>query len=112
MNPTISDLHVSAALTDLSVAYAQGAEVFVANRAFPTVPVRKQADKYFIFDKGDWLRSQAEPRAPGAPIAMSGWKTSQDSYFCDRWGLEPSPSFEIPSQTRGRRCLVYARPPG
>jgi len=87
MNPTISDLHVSAALTDLSVAYAQGAEVFVANRAFPTVPVRKQADKYFIFDKGDWLRSQAEPRAPGTPIAMSGWKTSQGNYFCDRIGL-------------------------
>lgn len=87
MNPTISDLHVSAALTDISVAYAQGADVFIARRVFPAVPVMKQSDKYYTFDKGDWMRSQAEGRAPGAPVAMAGWKVSQGSYFCERYAL-------------------------
>lgn len=87
MNPTISDLHVSAALTDISVAYAQQPSVFVSAVAFPTIPVSKQADKYFIYDRGDWFRTEAKPRAPGAPIAMGGWKLSTSNYFCDRFGL-------------------------
>jgi len=87
MNPTISDLHVSAALTDISVAYTQQPSVFVAPSAFPTVPVTKQADKYYIYDRGDWFRTEAKPRAPGAPIAMGGWKLATDSYFADRFGL-------------------------
>lgn len=87
MNPTISDLHVSAPLTDLSVAYAQDQTVFVAGRVFPTVPVVKQSDKYYIFDKGDWQRSQAEPRAPGTRVAMAGYRVSKGSYFCDRFAL-------------------------
>lgn len=87
MNPTMSDLHVSAALTDISVAYAQEPNVFASPTAFPTVPVTKQADKYYVYDKGDWFRSEAKPRAPGAPVAMGGWKLSTSNYFCDRYAL-------------------------
>jgi len=40
--PTNSDVHVDAALTNISVAYVQNAADFVAGRAFPNVPVSKQ----------------------------------------------------------------------
>ena len=82
-NPTISDIHIDAALTDLSIAFAQRSS-FKARMAFPVVPVLKQSNKFFTYDKGDWLRSDAGPRAPGAESPGGGWRISNDNYFCDR----------------------------
>ena len=86
-NPTHSDLHVSAALTDISVAFSNEDNASVYDRMFPVVPVTKQSDKYFTYDKQDWLRSDARRRAPGAEIAIGGWRISTDSYFAERHGI-------------------------
>jgi len=86
-NPTYSDLHVSAALTNLSVAYSNEDNASVHDKVFPVIPVQKQADKYYVFSKSDWMRTDAERRAPGAEIATSGWRVSTDTYFCERYGL-------------------------
>src|SRR5688500_15572708 len=86
-NPTYSDLHVSAALTDVSVAFAQNPSNFVAARVFPVIPVMKQADKFFIYDRGDWFRSDAQPRAPGTAAARGGWRVSTEPYFAERIAL-------------------------
>lgn len=82
-NPVITDLHIDAALTDLSIAFAQRSS-FTARLAFPVVPVLKQSNRFFTYDKGDWLRSDAGPRAVGAESPGGGWKISDDNYFCDR----------------------------
>lgn len=86
-NPTIGDVHVQAALTDVSVAYAQAASGFIADLAAPIIPTRKQSDKYFVYDRQDFLRSDARPRAPGAESAGGGVRISTDTYFCDRVAL-------------------------
>jgi hypothetical protein len=86
-NPTAGDLHVSAPLTDLSVAYSNELTASVHDRMFPVVPVTKQADKYFLYDRQDFFRADAQRRAPGAEAAVSGWRVSKDSYFCDRFAL-------------------------
>lgn len=86
-NPTVSDLHVDAALTDISVAFEQAETAFVAGLVFPVVPVMKKSDKYFVYDQAAFHRSDARGRAPGAPIAMSGYTLSKDSYTCERFGL-------------------------
>lgn len=86
-NPTVSDLHVSAALTDLSVLYSNEDTNSVHDMVFPVVPVQKQGDKYFVFDKKDWLRSDAEGRAPGAEAPIGGWRVSTDAYFAERVAL-------------------------
>ncbi|NBO09074.1 MAG: hypothetical protein EBV30_06965, partial [Actinobacteria bacterium] len=62
--PTSGDVHVDAILTNISVAYIQEQAAYVASRIFPTVPVEKQSDKYFIYTKGDWFRDEAQLRAP------------------------------------------------
>ena len=46
-NPTLSQVHVDAILTNSSVAYIQAADNFIANKVFPIVPVDKQSDLYF-----------------------------------------------------------------
>ena len=87
MNPTISDLHVSRPLTNLSVAYSNEASQSVHDKVFPVIPVEKQSDKYFTYDDQDWLRTDAKRRAPGAEVAISGWRISTDNYFCERYAL-------------------------
>ncbi len=71
--PTVADVHINRPLTDVSVAFMQNATDFVADRVFPTVPVAKQSDLYFVYEREDWYRSQAERRAPGTESAGSGW---------------------------------------
>lgn len=70
--PTPSDVHVNRPLTNVSIAYAQSAENYIADKVFPRVPVSKQSDRYFTFDKGDLLRDEVTERAPGTQSSGSG----------------------------------------
>lgn len=78
--PTPSDAHVNAPLTNISVAYVQGSETFGAHRVFPIVPVEKQSDLYYLFSKEDFLRDEAAQRAPGTESAGGGFNLSTDNY--------------------------------
>ncbi len=78
------DVHVDTGLTMVSVAYKEAAEMFIANKVFPTVPVKKQSDLIAKFDKNDWLRNQAEKRAPGTESAGGGFDIDiSDQYYCN-----------------------------
>lgn len=87
-NPTRGDIHVNRPLTNISIAYFQSAESFVADRVFPNIPVMKQSDRYFRYDRSDFWRNQMQKRAPSAESAGSGWKVdSSPTYYCDVWAL-------------------------
>jgi len=78
------DVHVDTGLTMVSVAYKEAAEMFLAPKVFPNVPVKKQSDLIAKFDKNDWLRNQAKIRAPGTESAGGGFDIDiSDQYFCD-----------------------------
>lgn len=81
--PTQSDVHVDAVLTNISIAYAQDESKFVASKVFPIVPVGKQSDKYFKYTKNDWFRDEALRRAETTESAGSGYTLGTDSYSCD-----------------------------
>jgi hypothetical protein len=78
--PTTSDVHVDAILTNISVAYIQSQANFIANQVFPAVPVEKQSDKYFTYTKADWFRDEAQVRAPASESAGSGYGLSTSTY--------------------------------
>lgn len=80
--PTQSDVHVDAPLTNISVAYIQAQDAFIASRVFPIVPVEKQTDKYFTYTKNDWFRDEAQLRADSAVSAGSGYGLSTATYDC------------------------------
>lgn len=86
-NPTVSDLHLDAPLTNLSVLYSNEMTNTVHDKVFPVVPVQKRSDRYFTYDQNDWFRSEARQRAPGAEIAIGGWSLSDDTYYCERDGI-------------------------
>jgi len=82
--PTPQDVHVNTALSDVSVAYKQSADTLIAPQVFPAVPVEKQSDKIFTLDKNDWMRDEAEKRAPGTESSGAGFDiNSSTTYFCE-----------------------------
>src|SRR3990172_3453508 len=78
--PTYAQSHIDVALTNISVAYAPGG--FVADQLFPFVSVNKISNKYFIYTKADWLRREAQPRAPGTRAARGDYGLSTGTYTC------------------------------
>lgn len=78
-NPTRSSVHVDRPLTNISVAYARSMG-FVGREVFPAVPVASKSDSFFVYDKGDWLRAEAEQRAPGTESAGGGFRITTDTY--------------------------------
>lgn len=98
--PTASDVHVDRPLTNISVAYLQTLEDFVADKIFPIVPVQKQSDRYFVYDKTYWFRTEAQKRAPSTESAGGGWKVdSTPSYFADVWAVHKDIDDQIRANT-------------
>jgi hypothetical protein len=87
-NPTQSQVHVDAILTNASVAYIQSADNFIANKVFPIVPVDKQSDLYFKYTKEDWFRDDAQVRADGAEAAVAGYGLTTDNYYADVYAVK------------------------
>lgn len=86
-NPAIQDVHIDSALTDMSVAYMQDADDFIADKVFPVVGVKHQSNKFFVYNKGDFFRAAMERRAPGTESAGGGFKLTTQSYSADVWAL-------------------------
>jgi hypothetical protein len=94
--PTKTQVHVDAPLTQISIAYMNSRDSYVAARVFPIVPVDKQSDKYFVFDKQAFFRDQARKRGEAQESAGSGYNVSSETYYCDVWALHK----DIGDQTR------------
>jgi len=94
--PTQTTVHVDAILTNISVAYFQQNQNFIATRVFPIVPVSKQSDKFFTYTKNDWFRDEAQRRADATESAGGGYNLSTDSYQADVYAFHK----DIGDQTR------------
>jgi hypothetical protein len=95
--PTNSAVHVDAALTNISVAFLQNADHFAAGKVFPNVPVSKQSDRYFVFDRGDFNRDEAQVRAPGTESAGGGYELDNTpTYFANVYAFH----HDVPDQVR------------
>lgn len=102
--PTSSDLHVNALLTNLSVAFDQADENFVADKVFPAVSVPKQSDRYAEYDRSYFFRTEMQKRAQETEAAVAGYAVSTTaSYFCDVWALAKA----IDDQQRANADTVF-----
>jgi len=91
--PGLSDVHIDAALTNLSTAYMQDASNFVSPIVFPNVPVNNKSDKYFTFAKDTFLRAGGMKTPFGMEANRGGFNLSSGSYNCDtyRWAFDLTP---------------------
>lgn len=84
--PEVTQVHIDAALTNVSVAYRNTA--FIADELAPVVGVRKQFDRYFIHDaEREVFRSTDDRRAPGAEANEIDFALSTDSYAAEDHAL-------------------------
>jgi len=81
--PNINSVHIDAILTNISVAYLQNQDNFIADKVFPVIPVDKKSNKYFTYTNNDWFRDEAQRRAPGTESAGGGYNLSTGTYSCD-----------------------------
>lgn len=103
MNPTPGDVHVNTPLTNISIAYIQEANNFIADRVFPNIPVTKQSDRYYTYDRGYFNRDEMALRAPGAESAGGHYTVdSTPTYFAPVYAFH----HDIPDQRRANADSV------
>ena len=99
--PTPGDVHVNTPLTQISIAYLQSQDQFVAAQMCPVIPVTKQSDRYYTYNRGDFFRDQMQKRAPGTPAASVGYRLDNTpTYFCDVWAEAETHSGPVARQRR------------
>jgi hypothetical protein len=84
--PQPHEVHIDAALTNLSVGYRNPA--LIGDALAPVVPVRKQSDRYYILDaEREAFRASDDRRAPGAEANEVNFALSSDNYYCEDHAL-------------------------
>jgi len=92
---TPSAVHIDAPLTNLTIAFLQDANGFIADRVFPKVSVTKKSDKYYIYNRADFNRiGQVQARAPRTQAPRVGMTLSTDTYLTDVFSLATDFDFE------------------
>jgi hypothetical protein len=80
------NVHVDQVLTNISVAWPNNG--FVGEALFPSVTVRKQSDKYYVFGRETWSPDD-DIRAPGTVAnEIPGLKVSLDTYYAQEHSLQ------------------------
>lgn len=103
MNPTPGDVHVNTPLTNISIAFLQNSANFVASRVFPNIPVSKQSDRYYTYDRGDFNRDEMQERAPATESAGGGYRLDNTpTYFANRYSFHK----DIPDEVRANADAV------
>jgi hypothetical protein len=93
--PTARAVHVDQPLTNISIAFLQNADNFVASRVFPNIRVQKQSDVYYRYDRGFFNRNQAKLRAPATEAAIAGFGLDTDSYMAKVVALKTQLSWPV-----------------
>lgn len=85
---TPSAVHIDQPLSNLTLAYVQSQDNFIADKVFPVVGVNRQSDKYYIYDRAGMNRKgERKPLAPRTEVERIGMAISNDAYFADVYGL-------------------------
>ncbi len=103
--PTLSDVHVNALLTNLSNMYAQEESNFIASRVFPIVPVQKASDRYLTYSRADFNRNTMRKRAPSTESAGGGYTIDNTpTYSVNVWALHK----DIDDQVRANADAILS----
>lgn len=104
--PDARTVHVDTLLSTISVATMQNSQEFIASRVFPRVTVSKQSDLYPTFDQNDWLRDEAQLRAPSSESAGGGYNVGTDNYFAKVYAFHK----DVPDQVAANTDAAYGDP--
>jgi hypothetical protein len=104
-NPVPGDVHVNTPLTNISIAYLQDASNFIAAKVFANIPVAKQSDRYYTYERGEFNRDEMEERAPGTESAGGSYNLDNTpTYFARVYAFHK----DIPDQVRSNADAVLS----
>jgi len=81
---TTGSVHVDAPMTQLAISY--GWPDLVAEKVLPPVPVNKESDVYYQFNKEE-LQEQDDLRADGTTANELSWDVTSTSYLAEEYAL-------------------------
>lgn len=90
--PTRNQVHIDAALSNISIAYKNTG--YIADQIFPLVPVNYMSDYYYIWDRSYWFKDHTQYRGPGSKYERGGFTVSNDQYLCKNRAL----GFDLPRE--------------
>jgi hypothetical protein len=82
IEPSRSDVHVNVPLGNVSLAFMQEQDTFVAGEVFPLIPSDKRSNIYFTYDPGDFNRDEMQVRAPASESAGGSYEIDQATFLC------------------------------
>ena len=85
MGATNRDLHIDVPLSNLVIGFEPQGNI--VQDIFPVVPVSKQSDKYYTWNKGDFFRVPNTRRSRKTKGEEVEFNVSSDSYFADNYAL-------------------------
>jgi hypothetical protein len=81
------NVHIDKVLTQISIGWPQ--QGFVGEQLFPTVPVNKQSDVYYVFGREGWFPERGDERAPGTEAnEIPGLQVSLQPYYAREHALQ------------------------
>src|SRR5690554_6091320 len=84
------DAHLDVPLGNVAIsAFTDGVTDLIGSQIFPMVEVSKQSDKYYIIDKGAFLRTTkgGAQRAPRTRADRVEFQVSSSRYFAENYAL-------------------------
>ena len=88
------DWHIDAALSEISIQFAVDPSQYLGTTVMPIVPVAKQSDRFFIWDKSYWFNIPDTLRARKTRANRVETAVSSLSYYTDNYALEESIAYE------------------
>jgi len=84
--PKVNEVHIDVALTNVLLGYhPQG---MIAEQIFPIIPVKKESDKYYEWNKGEAFRvPDTTLRADGTRSKTLGFSLSNTTYSAEEYAL-------------------------
>lgn len=87
VKPGVQESHVNRRLTNISVAFLQDSEDFIADKLFLPLPTDDKSNTYVVYPTGTFSRDSMERRAPGDESAGTTYEHSDDTFNCEVWAL-------------------------
>ncbi|MCL4836421.1 MAG: hypothetical protein KJ058_00460 [Thermoanaerobaculia bacterium] len=97
---TVGNVHVDVPLTNLARLYRPLEAGFIADEVCPRLPVQKESDLYYVFDKGPWFGAgddiDLDLVADRAAAKRVEFAHSTEKYFCEERAL----AFDVSDRER------------
>ena len=87
ISPTQGDVHVNRPLTNVSIAFMQSADNFVASQVFRNINSAMKSDLYYTYPRGEFNRVAMRLRGPATESAGASYKVDKDNFATEVFAL-------------------------